>query len=91
MKTKRVWLVLAGCMLMYGAMMGILFNCAGVLINGIIQAEGYTSSDLAGYYTLRGLVSTIAMLFTAKLLTKVNIKVLTALVGLIGASSFFLM
>ena len=91
MKTKRVWLVLAGCMLMYGAMMGILFNCAGVLINGIIQAEGYTSSDLAGYYTLRGLVSTVAMLFTAKLLTKVNIKVLTALVGLICASSFFLM
>lgn len=91
MKTKRVWLVFAGCMLMYGAMMGILFNCAGVLINGIIQAEGYTSSDLAGYYTLRGLVSTIAMLFTAKLLTRVNIKLMTALVGLIGASSFFLM
>ena len=81
----------AGCMLMYGAMMGILFNCAGVLINGIIQAEGYTSSDLAGYYSLRGLVSTIAMLFTAKLLTKVNIKIMAALVGFIGSSSFLLM
>ena len=90
MKTKRVWLVFAGCMLMYGAMMGILFNCAGVLINGVIQSEGYTSSDLAGYYSLRNLVS-IAMLFTARLLTKVNIKLMTVLVGAIGSLSFLLM
>lgn len=91
MKTKRVWLVFTGCMLMYGAMMGILFNCAGVLINGVIQSEGYTSSDLAGYYSLRNLVSPIAMLFTARLLTKVNIKLMTVLVGAIGSLSFLLM
>ena len=59
MKRNRVWFVLAGCMLFYGAMMGILFNCAGVLINSIIQTEGYTSSSISSYYTLRGLVSTI--------------------------------
>ena len=91
MKTKRVWFVLAGCMLMYGAMMGILFNCAGVLINGVIQAEGYTSSSVSSYYTLRGLVSTVAMIFTAKILTKVNIKVMVVMVGFIGSLSFFLM
>lgn len=91
MKTKRVWFVLAGCMLMYGAMMGILFNCAGVLINGVIQTEGYTSSSVSSFYTLKGLVSTIAMLFTAQLLTKVNIKVMTVLVGLTGSLSFLLM
>lgn len=91
MKTKRVWLVFAGCMLMYGAMMGVLFNCAGVLINGVIQAEGYTSSSVSSYYTLRGLVSTIAMLFTAKILTKVNIKLMVMFVGFTGAIAFFLM
>lgn len=91
MKTKRVWLVLAGCMLLYGAMMGIIFNCAGVLINGVIQAEGYTSSSVSIFYTLKGLVSTLAMLFTAKLLTRVNIKVMAILVGLIGGASFALM
>ena len=91
MKTKRVWLVLAGCMLLYGAMMGIIFNCAGVLINGVIQAEGYTSSSVSIFYTLKGLVSTLAMLFTAKLLTRVNIKVMAVLVGLVGGASFALM
>ena len=91
MKKYRVWFVFAGCMLLYGAMMGILFNCAGVLINGVIQAEGYTSSSISSYYTLRGLVSTIAMIFTAKLLTKINIKVMAVLVGFTGSLSFFLM
>lgn len=91
MKRNRVWFVLAGCMLFYGAMMGILFNCAGVLINSIIQTEGYTSSSISSYYTLRGLVSTIAMIFTAKLLTKVNIKLMAVIVGLTGSLSFLLM
>ena len=91
MKNKRVWIVLAGCMLMYGAIMGILYNCSGVLINGVIQSEGYTSSSVSIYYTLRGLVSTIAMLFTARLLTMINIRLMAFIVGLTGSMAFFLM
>jgi len=91
MKTKRVWLVFAGCMLMYGAMMGILFNCSGVLINGVLQAEGFTSSSISHYYTLRSLVSTISMLFTAKLLTRYNIKLVTVSIGFVGMLAYVLM
>ncbi len=91
MKTKRVWLVLAGCMLLYGSMMGIIFNCAGVLINGVIQSEGYTSSSVSVFYTLKGLVSTLSLLFAAKLLSLMNIKLLAVIIGLIGGLSFSLM
>lgn len=91
MKKNRVWIVFVGCMLMYGAMMGILFNCTGVLITGIIKAEGYTSASVSGFYTLRSLVTAIAVLFTAKLIRKVPIKLLVAAVGIVSSLAYFLM
>lgn len=91
MKTKRVWFVFAGCMLLYGAIMGILFNCTGVLISGIINAEKFSSGSISIYYTVRGLVSAVAMLFTAKLFLKYNIKLIVVSVGIVCSLSFFLM
>ncbi len=91
MKTKKVWFVFAGCMLMYGSLMGVLFNSTGVLITGIMEAEGWSSGDLAGYYTMRTLVQCVSMLFTAQLMKRFNIKLVTACVGIISSLAFFLM
>ena len=91
MKEKRVWLVFIGCMLYYGALMGVLYNCAGVLISGIMSEEGYTSASLSGYYTARNFVQSIAMLFTAQLFRKMNIKVISLGVGLFTSFAFILM
>ena len=91
MKEKRVWLVFIGCMLYYGALMGVLYNCAGVLISGIMTEEGYTSASLSGYYTARNFVQSIAMLFTAQLFRKMNIKYISIGVGLFSSVAFLLM
>lgn len=91
MKKNRVWLVFTGCMLMYGALMGILFNCTGVLITGIIKAEGYTSSSVSGFYTMRTFVTAIAMLFTAKLFTRFPIKAVIVTVGIVSSLAYYLM
>lgn len=91
MKTKRVWLVFIGCMLLYGAIMGVLFNCTGILISGVISAENFSSSSISLFYTLRGLISAIAMLFVAKLLVKYNIKLIIVAAGIICSVSYLLM
>ena len=91
MKEKRVWLVFIGCMLYYGALMGVLYNCAGVLISGIMSEEGYSSSSLSGFFTARNLVQAVAMLATAQLFRKLNIKIVSLGVGLFTSFSFLLM
>lgn len=91
MKSKRIWVVFAGCMLMYGALMGILFNCTGVLIAGIREAEGYTSASLSGFYTLRGLMTAIAVLFTAKIMQKFPIRPVIICVGVGAGLAYILM
>ena len=91
MKEKRVWLVFIGCMLYYGALMGVLYNCAGILISGIMTEEGYSSSSLSGFFTARNLVQAVAMLVTAQLFRKLNIKIVSLGVGLLTSFSFLLM
>ena len=91
MREKRVWLVFIGCMFYYGAMMGVLYNCTGVLISGIMSAEGYTSASLSGYFTARNFVQAIAMLFTAQLFRKLHIKIICLGAGIFTTGAFFLM
>ena len=91
MKEKRVWLVFIGCMLYYGALMGVLYNCAGVLISGIMNEEGYSSASLSGFFTARNLVQAVAMLITAQLFRKLNIKIVSLGVGILTSFSFLLM
>lgn len=91
MKSKRVWLVLAGCMLLYGALMGVLFNCTGVLLTAVKDSEGFSSTDLSVFYTARSLVQAIAMLFTAILVNRMNTKWLIFCIGLVTSSSYMLM
>ncbi len=88
--TKRVWAVFIGCMLYYGALMGV-YNCVGVLITGIMNAEGYTSSSLSGYYTARNLFQAIGMLVTAGFLKRRSIRLVTACVGICTTVSLLLM
>ncbi|MDO5139228.1 MAG: MFS transporter, partial [Oscillospiraceae bacterium] len=74
-----------------GALMGVLYNCAGVLISGIMSEEGYSSSSLSGFFTARNLVQAVAMLATAQLFRKLNIKIVSLGVGLFTSFSFLLM
>lgn len=91
MKNKRIVFVFLGCTLMYGALMGLLYNCAGVVISGIINAEGYTSSSISGFYTLRALVSAFMVIVVAKLIQKVNVKYVAIGVGICCSLAYFLM
>ena len=90
-KKNRVWLVFIGCMLYYGALMGVLYNCAGVLISGIMSEEGYSSASLSGFFTARNLVQAVAMLVTAQLFRQLNIKIISLGVGILTSLSFLLM
>ncbi|MBQ8994569.1 MAG: MFS transporter [Oscillospiraceae bacterium] len=91
MKKNRVWLVFLGCMLYYGSLMGLQYNCAGVLISGIMSAEGYTSSSLSGFFTMRNTIQALGMLVTARLLKEKSIKAVSLGIGLCSGASLFLM
>ncbi len=91
MKKNRVWFVFIGCMLYYGALMGVLYNCAGVLISGIMNEEGYSSASLSGFFTARNLIQAVAMLVTAQLFRQLNIKIVSLGVGILTSLSFLLM
>ncbi len=91
MRKNRVWLVFLGCMFFYGALMGVQYNCSGVLISGIMSAEGYSSSSLSGFFTLRNTFQAVAMLFTAQFLRRYDIRLVSFAAGAASAASLLLM
>ena len=90
MRKNRVWFVFFGCMLFYGALMGVQYNCSGVLISGIMSAEGYSSSSLSGFFTLRNTFQAVAMLFTAQFLRRYDIRLVSFTAGVASAASLLL-
>ena len=91
MKKYRVWLVFAGCMIYYGTLVGVLNNCFGVLISAIITAEGYTSSALSGFYSLKTVAQALSLLVTSRMLQKHNFKLVAFCVATLSSLSMVLM
>lgn len=87
----RGWIVFIACMVYYGTLVGVLNNCFGVLISAIITAEGYTSSALSGFYSLKTVAQALSLLFTSRLLQKRSFKFVAFGVAAFSSLSMVLM
>ena len=82
--------ILLGCILFYGSVTGILYNCTSILFSAVIDDMGFRSSDLSLYFTVRSLVAAAVTGLMVKLYFKMKIRPFIILCGVISASGFLL-
>ena len=87
----KVWLVLAGLVLIYAGMSGILSNTLGVFFSAIVEDMGFRAGDLSVFYMIKSLVAAASVGFTTKMFVeKDGRKVMLVLEVLMIASFAFM-
>ena len=65
--SAKVGIVLAGLIMIFAGMSGILSNTVGVFFSAIIKDLGFRAGDLSVYYMIRSLVTAASVAFTTRL------------------------
>ena len=90
-QNKTPWLVLVGCTMIYGCIVGVLINCTGLFITAIIEDKGFSNSAMSLYYTVRTAVVAVFVSFAAHIYLKSNFKYLKVIYVMLSALIFGLM
>ncbi len=65
--SARVWVVLAGLIMIFAGMSGILSNTVGVFFSAIIEDLDFRAGDLSVYYMIKSLVAAASVAFTTRM------------------------
>ena len=85
------WLVVAGCFLLYGCIVGVLINCTGLFISAILEDCGFSNSSMSLYYTIRTAVVAVFISFASHIYLKVNFRIFRIVYILMSAAVYGLM
>lgn len=85
------WLVMAGCFLLYGCIVGVLINCTGLFISTILEDCGFSNSSMSLYYTIRTAVVAVFISFASHIYLKVNFRIFRIVYILMSAAVYGLM
>ena len=87
----KVWLVLAGLVLIYAGMSGILSNTLGVFFSAIVEDMGFRAGDLSVFYMIKSLVAAASVGFTTKMFVEKDGRKVMLVLEVLMIASFAVM
>ncbi len=84
----RAWVILVAMTMIHAGVMGVLFNCCGIVFSAIRNELGFRAGDLSVYYMLRSLTTALMVGFTSKLYFSSNARVVMTVLGTLYVGSF---
>ncbi len=87
-KPFSVWAVLAGLVLIYAGMSGILYNTLGVFFSAIITDMGFKAGEISFYYTIKAIVGALVLGTTTKLFLEKNGRMVMLVLEIIFIGTF---
>ncbi len=87
-RVHRAWWVLVGCCLMYGGIVGIVGNSAGIYLKPVSTDMGWSLASLNSYLTVVSLVMTATLPVAGWVLPRVRIELALALALTLGTGTY---
>lgn len=87
-KIHRAWFVLFTLIAIQSGIYGILINCIGMIFSSIILDLGFKAGDLSIYYTIRSIVTALAIAPMVNLFLKYNSRIVMSVLGTLATIAY---
>ena len=87
-KPHRAFVVLIALMMIQAGVMGVLYNCCGIVFTAIIDDLGFGAGDLSVYYMIRSFATAIFVGLTTKLYFGRHTRLVMGLLGVLYVGAF---
>ena len=87
-RVHRAWWVLVACCLMFGGIVGVIGNSAGIYLKPVSDELGVSLASLNGYMTVVALVMTATLPVAGWVLPRVKVHVVLALALTLGTGTY---
>ncbi len=87
-KTSYAWVIVAACFILMFSVVGIVINCTSIFLKPVSESLGFSRTSFSLCVTLLTLTLIIGGMTVAKLLSKVNLRLLMTFCGILTAVGY---